>query len=62
MASMVTKQRTKSKNRRMEQTVPAAGRFLIVLSATVHTALNMAFVVVTTGSVLLFLLAAKRFL
>jgi hypothetical protein len=59
---MATKKRPKSKNGRTEQTAPAAGRVPIVLSTAVRTVLNMAAVVVTSGSVLLFLLAAKRFL
>jgi len=59
---MATKKRSKSKNARIERTAPAAGRFPIVLSAALRTVLNMAAVVVTSGSVLLFLLAAKRFL
>jgi hypothetical protein len=59
---MAIKNRSKSKNGRTEQTAPAAGRFPIVLSTAVRTVLNMAAVVVTSGSVLLFLLlAAKRF-
>jgi hypothetical protein len=57
---MATKKQPKSKNG-LEQTAPAAGRFTIVLSTAVRTALNMTVVVVTSGSVLLFLLAAKRF-
>jgi len=59
---MAAKRRTKSKKARVEQTTPAAGRFTIVLSTAARTALNMAVVVVTSGSVLLILLAAKRFL
>ena len=59
---MATKKRSKSKNGRTERTEPAAGRFPIVLSTAVHTVLNMAAIVVTSGSVLLFLLAAQRFL
>jgi hypothetical protein len=59
---MATKKRSKSKNGRTEQAAPTAGRFPIVLSTAVHTVLNMAAVVVTSGSVLLFLLAAQRFL
>jgi hypothetical protein len=57
---MATKKQPKSKNG-LEQTAHAAGRFTIVLSTAVRTALNMTVVVVTSGSVLLFLLAAKRF-
>jgi len=59
---MATKRRSKSKNGRTERTEPAAGRFPIVLSAALRTVLNMAAVVVTSGSVLIVLLAAKRFL
>jgi hypothetical protein len=58
---MATKQRSKSKNGRAKQTVPAAGRFAIVLSTAKYSALNMTAVVATSGSVLLYLLAAKRF-
>ena len=58
----MAKKQSKSKNGRAKQTVPAAERFAIVLSTAVRTVLNMAAVVVTSGSVLLFLLAAKRFL
>jgi hypothetical protein len=59
---MATKKRSKSRNGRAKQVVPAAGRFQIVLSTAVCSALNMAAVIVTSGSVLLFLFAAKRFL
>jgi hypothetical protein len=57
----MAKKQSKSKNGRAKQTVPAAGRFAIVLSTAVRTVLDMAAVVVTSGSVLLFLLTAKRF-
>ena len=59
---MVTKKQAKSRNGRTGQTAPAAGRFAIVLSTALRTALNMTVVVATSGSVLLILLAAKRFL
>lgn len=59
---MAPNKRPKSKKGRPGQTVPAAGRYATVLSTAVRTALNMTVVVVTSGSVLLFLLAAKRFL
>jgi hypothetical protein len=58
---MATTKRSKSKTGRTDQTVPAAGRFAIVLSTAVRTVLDMAGAVVASGSVLLFLLAAKRF-
>jgi hypothetical protein len=58
---MATKKRSKSKNGRTDQTAPAAGRFAIALSTAVRTVLNMGAIVVASGSVLLFLLAAKRF-
>jgi hypothetical protein len=57
----MAKKQSKSKNGRAKQTAPAVGRFAIVLSTAVRTVLDMAAVVVTSGSVLLFLLAAKRF-
>jgi hypothetical protein len=57
----MAKKQSKSKNGRAKQTLPAAGRIAIVLSTAVRTVLDMAAVVVTSGSVLLFLLAAKRF-
>jgi hypothetical protein len=59
---MATKKRSKSQNGRAKQAAPAAGRFPMVLSAAVCSALNMAAVVATSGSVLLFLLTAKRIL
>jgi hypothetical protein len=59
---MATKKQPKSWNGRTGQTAPAAGGFAIVLSTALRTALNMIVVVVTSGSALLFLLAAKRFL
>jgi hypothetical protein len=58
---MATKQRSKSKNGRAKQT-PAAGRFAVILSTAKYSAINMAAVVATSGSVLLFLLTAKRLL
>jgi hypothetical protein len=58
---MARKKQPKSKNG-PEQTATAAGRFAIVLWTAVRTALNMTVVVVTSESVLLFLLAAKRFI
>jgi hypothetical protein len=57
---MATKKEPKSKNG-PEQTATVAGRFAIVLSTAARTALNMAVVVATSGSVLLILLAAKGF-
>jgi hypothetical protein len=59
---MATKKRSKSKDGRSKQAAPAAGHFPIVLSTAVCSALNMTADVVTSGSVLLFLLMAKRFL
>jgi hypothetical protein len=59
---MAPKKRLKSKKVRTSQMAPAAGRFATVLSTAVRTTLNMTLVVMTSGSVLLFLLAAKRFL
>jgi hypothetical protein len=44
------------------QAVPAPEPFATVRSTAVRTVLNMAAVVATSGSVLLFLLAARRFL
>jgi hypothetical protein len=57
----MAKKQSKSKNGRAKQTGPAAGRFAIVLSTAVRTVLDMAAFVMTSGSVLLFLFAAKRF-
>ena len=59
---MAAKKQSKSKNGRGKQAAPAAGRFAIVLSTAKYSAFNMTAVVVTSGSVLLFLLAAKHFL
>jgi hypothetical protein len=59
---MATKKRSKSKYGRSEQAAPAAGRFPIVLSTAARSMLNMTAAVVTSGSVLVFLLTAKRFL
>ena len=58
---MAAKKQSKSKNGRAKQTAAAAGRFAIVLSTAKYSALNMTAVVATSGSVLLFLLAAKHF-
>jgi hypothetical protein len=57
---MARKKQPKSKNG-PEQTATAAGCFANVLSTAARTALNMTVVVATSGSVLLILLAAKRF-
>jgi len=58
---MAVKTQSKSKSGRAKQTAPAAARFPIVLSTAARSMLNMTAVVVTSGSVLLFLLTAKRF-
>jgi hypothetical protein len=58
---MATKKRSKSKSRRAKQAAPAAGPRMR-LSTAVRSVLNMAAVAVMSGSVLLFLLAARRFL
>jgi hypothetical protein len=58
---MATKKQSKSKSGRARPTAPAA-RFLIVLSTAAGSMLNMTSVVVASGSVLAFLLTAKRFL
>jgi len=59
---MATKKRSRSKGGCVKRAAPAMRRFPIVLSTAVRSALNMTAVVVTSGSVLLFLLTAKRFL
>jgi hypothetical protein len=59
---MAAKKQPKRKNGRAKATASATGRFPIVLSTAVWSALNMTAVVTTSGSVLLFLLTAKRYL
>jgi hypothetical protein len=59
---LATKKRSKSKSGRAKRAGPAAGHFPIVLLTAVRSVLNMTAVVVTSGSVLLFLLTAKRML
>ena len=59
---MATKKHPKRKNRRAKATASASRHFPIALSTAVRSALNMTAVVMTSGSVLLFLLTAKRFL
>ena len=60
--SMATKKRSRSKGGPVKQSAPAVRRFTIVLSMAVRSVINMTAVVVTSGSVLRFLLTAKRFL
>jgi hypothetical protein len=60
---MATKTRSRSKGARAKQAAaPAAGHFSIVLSTAAHSALNMTVIAITSGSVLLCLFAAKRWL
>jgi hypothetical protein len=59
---MAAKKQPKRKNGRAKATATASGHFPIVLSTAIWSALNMTAVVTTSGSVLLFLLSAKRFL
>jgi hypothetical protein len=59
---MATKKRSKPKSGRTKQAAPAAARFPIVLSTAARSVFNMTVVVATSGSVLVFLLTAKRFL
>jgi len=59
---MAAKKQSKSKYGRSRPAAPAAGRFPIVLSTAARSMLNMTAVVMTSGSVLVFLLSAKRFL
>jgi hypothetical protein len=59
---MAAKKQQKRKNRRAKATASASRHFPIALSTAAWSALNMTAVVTTSGSVLLFLLTAKRFL
>jgi hypothetical protein len=59
---MAAKKQPKRKNGCVKAAASASGHFPIVLSTAVWSALNMTAVVTTSGSVLLFLLTAKRFL
>jgi hypothetical protein len=59
---MAAKKRSKSKYRRARPAAPATGRFPIVVSTAARSVLNMTTVFATSGSVLVFLLTAKRFL
>jgi hypothetical protein len=56
------KKRSKSKGGRAKQAAPAAWRLSIVFSTAAHGLINMAATVLTPGSVLLCLFAAKRWL
>jgi hypothetical protein len=58
---MAAKKQSKSEYGRGRHAAPAAGRFPIVLWTTARSMLNMTAVVATSGSVLVFLLTAKRF-
>jgi hypothetical protein len=57
---MAAKKRSRSKGG--QQAVPAAWRFSIVLSTAARSLVDMTVTAVTSGSVLLCLFAAKRFL
>jgi hypothetical protein len=57
---MAAKKRSRSKGG--QQAVPAAWRFSIVLSTAARSLIDMTVTAVTSGSVLLCLFAAKRFL
>jgi hypothetical protein len=59
---MAAKKQSKSNSGRPKRAAAAAGRFPIVLSTAARSMINMTAVVMTSGSVLVFLLAAKRFL
>jgi hypothetical protein len=59
---MAAKKRSKPKSKRLRPAAPAAGRFPIALLTAARSVLNMTTVFATSGSVLLFLLTAKRFL
>jgi hypothetical protein len=59
---MAAKKQSKSKSQRHRPIAPAPARLPIVLSTAARSMLNMAVVVMTSGSVLVFLLTAKRFL
>jgi len=56
------KKRSKSKGGRAKHAAPAAWRLSIVFSTAAHGLINMAVSVLTSGSVLLCLFAAKRWL
>jgi hypothetical protein len=57
---MPAKKQTKSKAARSKQVAVPAARFLIVLSTALGGMLNMIVTALTSGSVLLGLIAAKR--
>jgi hypothetical protein len=58
---MAAKKQSKSKSERPRPAAPAADRFSIVLLMAAGSVLNITAVVATSGSVLVFLLTAKRF-
>jgi hypothetical protein len=59
---VAAKKRSRSKGRRAKQAAPAAWRLSIVLSTAARSLINMTVTSVTSGSVLLCLFAAKRWL
>jgi hypothetical protein len=60
---MAAKKRSRSsKSGRAKQAAPAAWRFSIVVSTAARSLVNMTVTAVTSGSVLVCLFAAKRFL
>jgi hypothetical protein len=59
---MPAKRRSRSKGGRAKQAAPAAWRLSIVLSTAARSLINMTVTSVTSGSVLLCLFAAKRWL
>jgi hypothetical protein len=58
---MAAKKRSRSKGGRAKRAGPAASHFSIVLSTTARSFVNMTVTAVTSGSVLLCLLAASDF-
>jgi hypothetical protein len=59
---MAAKKRTAKTSGRKRKSIPATDRTIPILSTAAGSFLYMTAVVVTSGSVLLFLVAAKRFL
>jgi hypothetical protein len=59
---MAAKKRSRSKGGRGKLAAPAAWRFSVVLSMAARSVTNMTVTALTSGSVLLWMFAAKRWL
>jgi hypothetical protein len=59
---MASKKQSRPKGERAKHADPAMRRFPAFLSVALHSVINMTVIAVTSGGVLLWLFAAKRFL